>query len=108
MNIRRATREDFRAFYGKAPPMTLRGLVAESSTGALGFGGYYLREGVAVAFSDTLPHMRKRDIVTGARAIMSMVRASGLPVVAATGTSGDTALRHYGFEPWGSIYRLAS
>ena len=107
MIVRRATRGDFQAYYGRPPPMTLRGLVAASSTGILGFGGYYRKDGVAVVFSDNRPHMSKRDIVRGARELMGLVRECGLPAVANVGHAGDAALRHYGFEPFGNFYRLA-
>lgn len=107
MIVRRATREDFREFYGCPPPVTLRGLVGVTSTGPIGFGGYYLRDGVAVVFSDHRPFMRKRDIVKGARAIMAQISELPFPVTASAGKDGTAALEHFGFVPFGQFYRYA-
>ena len=105
MIVRDATRDDFLAFFGRPPPVTLRGMVAESSAGLVGFGGYYLLDGYAVAFTDH-KGMSKRDMVRAGRAFMGHVKQLGVPVVATPGPEGDTALRHFGFTSYGPAYRL--
>ena len=105
--IRPATRADLVAFYGAPPPMTVKAWAAfNGSEKPIGIGGYYLSEGIAVAFSDQR-EMSRRDIVKGARALMRQLKNLKFPVVARSGPDGDIALRHFGFEPWGMFWRLA-
>ena len=106
MIIRSCTRADFVAFYGKEPPMTLRALAAERDGKIVGIGGYYIQNGVAVAFTDQ-KGMTKREIVKAGRRLMAFLDAVKTHVVAQCGPDGDTALKHYGFEPWGTFWRRA-
>ena len=106
MIVRDATRADYQRFYAKEPHVTLRGLVAESSLGIVGFGGYYMNDGYAVVFTDQRA-MRKRDMVKAAHMLMDRVKELGVETIATPGPEGDTAMLHFGFVPWGSAYRLA-
>jgi hypothetical protein len=104
LEIRPATAEDFRAVYSRAPHRTMRALVALLDGEPVGFGGYFLEDGVAVAFSDMHGALagRKKDIIRCARQLMAFIRSAQLPTVAhaQAGTRG-IVLKHYGFEPWG-------
>ena len=104
MNIRSATLADFRKFYGTDAPVTLRGIVAERDGEIVGFGGYYLMGSMAFAFTDQRG-MTKREIARGGREVLKMLKGIGLDIVA-TCSGSDTALRHFGFEPFGEMYRL--
>ncbi|HDZ73694.1 MAG TPA: hypothetical protein ENH55_13195 [Aurantimonas coralicida] len=107
ITVRPATRADFVDFYGTAPPMTVRALAAESTAGeVLGIGGYYLSDGVVLAFTDYHEAMSKRDRVKGAHALVAMLRELGIEVVAHMGEDGATALKHFGFEAWGMFWRM--
>lgn len=84
--------------------MTLHALVAVDDTDRpLAVGGYYLKAGVAVAFSDHKT-MTKRDIVAAGRALVGVLRGLGVAVVARA--DNPTALRHFGFAPHDSVWRL--
>ena len=37
--------------------------------------------------------------------MMDMLKKLKTPIVASSGDDGETALKHYGFKPWGSLYR---
>ncbi len=105
--IRNATRADFIAFYGGAPPITVRAMVAvDEDGGLLAIGGHYMQGDVAVAFTDSVAHMSRRDMVRGARALMARLRRIKVDVVAVADDSCAVALRHFGFEPFGELYRL--
>lgn len=101
--IRPATAVDFRAFYGRDPDVTIKALVGLLDGEPVGFGGYYLVDGAAVAFSDMKPEMRgrRKDIVRGARAIMDLIRRSGLATTAGANPAQPNAplvLTRYGFR----------
>ena len=104
MIVRPCTRADFEAFYGRTPPMTVRALAAERDGKVVGIGGYYIAEGVAHAFSDQ-KGMTKREIVKAARALVAFLGTVKAQMVAQCGPDGDTVLKHYGFEPWGTFWR---
>ena len=104
MIIRPCTREDFVAFHGKEPPMTVRALAAERDGKIVGVGGYYIQNGFAIAFSDNKP-MTKREVVKAGMALKALLDTVKTHVVAQCGPEGDTALKHYGFEPWGMFWR---
>lgn len=104
LTFRDATRADFVAFYGRTPPFTLRAALAERDGEIVGIGGYYLENGVAVAFTDNRG-LTKREAVHCGRKVMAMLRELKVPIVATAGEDGETALRHYGFKPWGCLYR---
>lgn len=104
MIIRPCTREDFLEFYGKEPPWTLRALCAEQDGKILGIGGYYLVNGAAFVFTNQRG-MTKRQMVRAGRAMMQYLAQLSVPLVAKCGDEGDTAMKHFGFEPWGQFYR---
>ena len=104
MVIRPCTRADFEAFYGRTPPMTVRALAAERDGRVVGIGGYYIAEGVAHAFSDQ-KGMTKREIVTAGHKLKAFLDTVMAQMVALCGPDGDTALKHFGFEPWGMFWR---
>lgn len=104
LTIRPATLEDFLRFYGRTPIATVRALVALLDGVPVGIGGYFMRNGTAVAFTDMHPELagRKRDIIRCARELMAFIRASRLPMLAACKPGGKgTAMEHYGFMRWG-------
>lgn len=101
--FRPATLADFKTFYGVAAPVTLRGIVAERDGEIVGFGGYYLMGSMAYAFTDQRG-MTKREMVKGGREVMKMLKNIGLDIMANC-TDSDVALRHFGFERFGSFYR---
>ena len=106
MILRPATRQDFERYYGKKPPMTLRAIVAEQDGKLIGIGGYFLRNDVAIAFTDQRG-MTRRQMVFAGHVVNVMLRRLRIGVVATCGPEGDAAMRHFGFEPWGSVWRLA-
>ena len=107
IDIRAATRDDYEAFYGKPPGRTVRALAAFNGAATpTAIGGYYLDDGAAVVFTDGGETLSKRDRVRGARAVMALVAGLKMPVVALDGADGEVALRHFGFEKTGNIWRL--
>ena len=105
MIVRPCTRADFEAFFGKKPPMTLRALAAERDGEIVGIGGYYIVGGIAYAFTDQRG-MTKREMVRAARVLVAFLNAVKAQMIAQCGADGDTALKHYGFEPLGDhLYR---
>jgi len=110
ISIRPATRADALAFWGRLPPMSFRGLAAVDETGGIvGMAGYYLASGVAVLWTDHRDGMRPRDILRGAAAVVDLTRRLGIEVVALVeGDAEERAARHFGFEPAGRLWRLAS
>ena len=106
LNIREATRQDFIEIYGKPPSMTVRALAAIEDEKPVAIGGYYLLNGVAVAFTDLGRPLPKRDLVKVGRAFLAFLKDMKLEVCAAAGPHGDTALQHFGFEPVGDLWRL--
>ncbi len=106
MEVRPATRADFETFYGELPSQTVKAWVAVEDDNPVGIGGYYLSGGMAVVFTDH-KDMSKRDIIRGARALMVELRKLGMDVVAGSDFPNATALKHFGFEPFGDYWRLA-
>ena len=107
---RPATLTDFRTFYEREPPQTFRAIVVESTDGdVVGFGGYWIEGGVAVAFSD-IKDLSKKDTVRAAHHLHDFLRDRNFPVIAppASEEYGDTAMRHFGFEPVGDIYIMGA
>src|SRR3990167_11477671 len=107
MIVRPCTRMDFEAFYSKGPPMTLRALAAERDGDIVGIGGYYIVNGMAHAFTDQRG-MTRREMVKAARQLVAFLDTVKTQMIAQCGSDGDTALKHYGYEPWGDhLYRRA-
>ncbi len=106
MIVRPATRADFEVFYGELPSQTVKAWVAVEDGKPIGIGGYYLAGGMAVVFTDH-KDMNKRDMVRGARALMVELKKLGMDVVAGSDLPNATALKHFGFEPFGDYWRLA-
>ena len=104
MIIRPATREDIRRFYGKTIPMTTRAVVAERDGEIVGVGGYYLSNGVAIAFTNTDGSMSKREIILGGRSVMDLLKNFGGPVVARS--DEKSAIGHFGFVESGGVWVL--
>lgn len=85
--------------------MTVKALAGEIDGEVVGIGGYYIKDGVAVVFSDVRDgKVSRRDVVRGGRAIMDLVRKLGIEVAAIEGSFGDTALKHFGFENHGGCW----
>lgn len=60
IEFREASLADARAYWGRDPEITFRGLVAEDERGDLvGIGGTYWCEGRLILFSEMKPGMRK-------------------------------------------------
>jgi hypothetical protein len=106
MKFRDATREDFRTFYGIDPPFSVRAAVAEKNGEIVGFGGYYIRDGVAIAFTDRKGDLTRREVVLCGRRMRELLARLNVNMWAMCGADGDTALRHFGFEPDGEAYRM--
>jgi hypothetical protein len=96
-NIRPATGEDFERFHGMPAPWTMRAIVVERDGEIIGFGGYYLRGGAAVAFSDVRNASRK-EILKSARALVALLDTVKVPVVAEQDDTPTAALEHFGFR----------
>lgn len=105
MIVRPATRADFQAFYGELPSQTVKAWVAVEDDKPVGIGGYYLLGGMAVVFTDQRG-MSKRDMVRGARALMTKLKKLRMDVVAGSDLPNVTMLKHFGFEPFGDYWRL--
>ena len=81
--------------------MTLRALAAERDGRIVGIGGYYIQNGFAIAFTDSVDVITRRDIVTAGREFMKFLGRLKVEVVAQCNPAiGDTALRHFGFRPY--------
>ena len=109
MDIRPATREDFLAFYKKNPPFATRALAAVKDNTVVGIGGYYLKDGLAVAFTDNSTAMTKRDIVKACGAFRELIGRLKIDIIAqCSPETGTTLMRHFGFEPCrDDVWRLA-
>lgn len=112
VTFRPATARDFETFYGRPAPQTVRALVAVKDGEVIGLGGYWLRDGDAVAFSDIKPEFRKRpkEILKAARLLVGYLREKGIPMVAEASPhekNSPRMLRWAGFEQIeGSLYRM--
>ena len=104
MIIRTATRKDFIDFYERAPPMTMRAWVADDNGELLGIGGYYLQGGHAVTFTDHREQMTKRDRVKSGHFLVNQLKKLRIGVIACT--EHASVLKHFGFEPFGPVWRL--
>lgn len=104
--IRPATRADFQEFYGKAPSMTTRALAGENDEGLVGMAGYYLAGDVVAVFTDFREGLDKRDIIRGARAVVNLAKKVGVDLIAKQDSDND-ALKHFGFEQDGEVWRLS-
>lgn len=103
VEIRPATAEDVRSFYGAPEGQTVRALVAVLDGEIVGIGGLRYQGDSVVAFSKLAPAIRSRrkDIVRGARAVMQMIERRGKPVMAAaepTEPNAPSFLARLGFE----------
>ena len=106
LDFRPATRQDFIDLYGKPPSMTVKAIVASENDKVVAIGGYYLVNGMAVAFSDLGRPLPKRDVLKAAKAFMTFLKSMKLDICAAVGSYGHTALQHFGFEPVGDLWRF--
>lgn len=106
VNIRPATAEDARTFYGGAPKMSFRGFVAELDGELVGLGGVYYQNGVPIAFTEIRPAMRpyRKAIAKGCRMIVKLLDDLRGPVYAVACSTEPTApylLAKLGFKPTG-------
>lgn len=104
--FRRATAQDALVFYGKTPPMSFRGFVAELDGEVIGIGGIYYNEGVPVAFTDLGEPMRKhkKAIAKACRMLTRFFDQTGGKVYAVACPKEPTApylLAKLGFKPTG-------
>ena len=81
-SIEPATEGLLTAFYGRPPPRTVRALVAVRDGKPIGVAGVWRGAERLVMFSDLSPEARadKRLMVRGIRAVLGLVRDTGLPV----------------------------
>jgi N-acetylglutamate synthase-like GNAT family acetyltransferase len=102
IEIRPATAELLKQYYGDMPPRTVRAIVAIDDDGeVLGVGGYYIEGVRAMVFSDIKPEMRdhKRALIMGTRAAIDLARSSGLTAIAIRETPESASfLEHFGFR----------
>lgn len=82
---RPATQADLIAWYGFAPPMTMRARVWEDETGLLGLAGHHLAEGKIVVFSEMKPDLPELAVWRAAKQFMAGLN---LPAVCYTEGSG--------------------
>ena len=109
MKIRPATVADFRKYYDKPPPLTMRALVGEKDGEIVGIGGYMFKGDTVAAFTDHTPgKVTKRDMIIAGRALMALYKKLGSPLVAVEGKYGTVVLEHYGFEHDGQKWRLSN
>ncbi len=108
MNIRPATRRDFKEFFADdLPRPRARAWVAEVDGKVLGIGGYYFAGENAVAFSNYKPGLTKKQKVLGARKLVEILKGTRLPIIAMEDDqNGTNAMKHFGFEDYGLFWRL--
>jgi len=98
--IRTATQRDIESFYGKMPPLTMKGFVVEHTGTIIGIGGVYWNEGKKVLFSEIKPEGKKfkKTMVRVAKRIVKELTPRY--ALADGGTKGAAKLlEHLGFEP---------
>jgi len=101
---------DYRAFYDSDPPISMRALVGELDGEVVSIGGYYLQTDHAIAFTEIKEgRLSKRDVIRGGRAVMQFMEdfAGEIYARADEAKHGDTAVRHWGWEPVGDLWRRA-
>lgn len=99
ITIRAATQRDVETFYGKMPPLTMKGFVGEHEGNILGIGGIYWDEGKKVLFSDIKPEGKKfkKTMVRIAKRIIAEFNPRY--AIAEVDTEGAIKLlEHLGFE----------
>ncbi len=104
--LRRATYKDAVEFYGKTPPFSFDGFVAEFEGKVLGLGGIYYQCGMPVAFTDLKPSIKKhkRFMVMACKMLCKMFDELDTPVYAVADSNEPTApylLIRLGFKPTG-------
>ena len=104
VEIRYATQEDARKFYGKDPLMSFRGVVIAKDDDILSLGGVYREKQNMIAFSEFKPEAfkYKKAIVKAAHMAMEMIQENYTEVY--TLLTDDTRMStshsfitHYGF-----------
>ena len=108
--IRQATQADAVAFYGEPAKMSFRGFVAELDGEVVGIGGVYYDNGVAIAFSEMRPPMRKhkKAMAKACRMLTRFFDQLGGKVYAVACPTEPTApqlLKKLGFVPTGLFGR---
>lgn len=99
VEIRPATPELLRQFYGSDVPWTVRAVVGVRDGEVLGVGGYLVKGHVVMVFSDIKPGAPKKAIVRGVRATLGLLRRAGLSGIAVREKpESATFLEHFGFQ----------
>jgi hypothetical protein len=98
--IRAATQKDIESFYGKMPPLTMKGFVVEHAGQIIGIGGIYWNEGKKVLFSEIKSEGKKfkKTMVRVAKRIVAELNPR---YALADGRTANSVklLEHLGFEP---------
>ena len=106
--LRPATAKDAVAFYGKTPPFSFRGFVADLDGEVVGICGVYYEKHRPVAFSEMRDAMRpyKKEIAKACRMLMQLLNQLGGSVYAFACPTEPTSgylLAKLGFKPTGML-----
>lgn len=108
VQIRKATVQDARKFYGQDPIYSFRGYVVELNGDIVGVAGIYFEDGKPIVFSEMKDPMRKhkKAIAKTCRLIMKMVDDLGRAAYAFACPTEPTSgylLAKLGFKPTGMV-----
>ena len=108
VQIRTATAQDARKFYGQDPVYSFRGIAAELNGDIVGLGGLYFEDGKPVVFSEIRDAMRphKKAIAKATRMLMQMLDDLGRSAYAFACPNEPTSgylLAKLGFKPTGMV-----
>lgn len=108
VQIRQATVQDAREFYGQDPVYSFRGYAAELNGDIVGLGGVYFEDGKPVVFSEIRDAMRphKKAIAKATRMLMRMLDDLGRSAYAFACPTEPTSgylLAKLGFKPTGMV-----
>lgn len=106
--FRPAYQNDFVAVCGKPPPKTVKAWTMLRDGQPIAIGGYFLVDSAAVAFTDQVADISKREMVRGAKMLLGLLAKLKLDVVACDGPYGTAILRHFGFKQHGDLWRLGT
>lgn len=114
VELRPATAEDLRAFYGKAPPFTCRAVVGVVDGKPVGIGGIGYAGSYRAFFCDLKPEARryKVAIVKAARVVLSMATGRTFAAASPDEPGAPRWLERMGFQrigsgPAGQVYEWA-
>lgn len=106
LDIRPATLDDYREFFGVEPARTVKVLAGFRDGKLMGMGGYVIEGNKAIVFSDFKGEVTKREVIQAGRAIMKLARSAGIALLAEV-KGNDTAMRHWGFRPLKGSWYMA-